>query len=423
MDTKIEWSANWSDKSFSDLKKVVDNVKKSDDYSFLCSTHLDVLNDVINIAKIKNVLEFGGGYWSTSLFLNKCESVMTIEQGQNVPMEDNVSWEKKLEVLYEKNPRWNYVISPGPESWKNLKFNKCEMVFIDGFPSSRFEILQYFIDHECPIIVAHDTEHDGFDWSKVDIKEYKRIDYCGYEENKTSLWTKDQLIINEILKLSNYVLINRDKVRVFEKSLKKIISFSLWGENSMYWKGALENIRLAKLFYPGWVCRFYVDEEAPTRLIKMISEADCEMILMKPSEEFAGLFWRFYAAEDADIMICRNTHSRLSQREVNAVNEWLDSDKHFHIMRDHFEHHILILGGMWGARNLVGITDLIKDYPYKNLKDVDQLFLAELVYPQVKEFAMIHDSYSLFSDGGVFPSERIGDEFVGSLFDENEKSI
>lgn len=423
MDTQNEWSANWADKSFADLKKIARDIKIDDNYSFLCSTHIDLLHDVINIAKVKSVVEFGGGYWSTSLLLNTCQSVMTIEQGQNVPKEQNDSWAERLKELYSNNPKWSFIKSPGNNGWKTLKFKPCDMVFIDGFPSSRHEVLEYFIDQNFPIIVAHDTEHDGFQWSKVDIKEYTRIDYCGHMENKTSLWTKDEVLIAKILKLPYYVKIDQKKIRIFEKSLKRIISFSLWGENPIYWAGALENIQLAKVLYPGWVCRFYVDATSPLSLIRTIKDADCEMILMEPAEEFAGLFWRFYAAEDADIMICRDTDSRLSYREVWAVNEWLNSDKHFHIMRDHPHHHTSILGGMWGARNMEGITDLIKGFPYKELKGTDQLFLAEHIYPQVKEFAMIHDSYNLYSDGIAFPTERIGEEFVGSVFDENGKPL
>ena len=206
-------------------------------------------------------------------------------------------------------------------------------------------------------------------------------------------------------------------------NLKKIISFSLWGNDLMYWNGAIENVYLAKKLYPTWICRFYIDSSAEEELIDKIKNEDCEIVLVEPSQSFSGLFWRFYAAEDADIMICRDTDSRLSEREVNAVNEWLDSDKHFHIMRDHPYHHTPILGGMWGARNMEGITDLIKKYPYQDVKGTDQFFLAQFIYPQVKELAMIHDSYDLFQDGKAFPSERVGDEFVGRVFDKNGKPV
>ncbi|KAK8407540.1 hypothetical protein O3P69_002233 [Scylla paramamosain] len=48
----------------------------------------------------------------------------------------------------------------------------------------------------------------------------------------------------------------------------------------------------------------------------------------------------------------RITHesSKVTQREVSAVEEWLASGKMFHVMRDHPYHSVPVLGGMWDAR-------------------------------------------------------------------------
>jgi len=412
-----DWAVNWSDKSLEDLKKITEDIKSYDDYSYQCSTHIDALNDVIDIAKVKSAIEFGGGYWSTSLLLHKCDAVKTVEQGQHVPREMNDLWAEKLKDLYRGNRKWTFIKSPGKEEWKSLTFSEYDLAFIDGFPTARHELLQFFIDNNCPVIVAHDTEHDGFQWSEVDIKEYRRVDYCGCKVNRTTIWTKDIGLIEALLKSPNYVLVRKSESRIFKINIKKVISFSLWGENPMYWNGAMKNIELAKTLYPGWICRFYVDAASPAPLIKMIDEADCEMVLMEPSDKFVELFWRFYAAEDADIMICRDTDSRLSIREVEAVEKWLDTEKHFHIMRDHPQHNALIPGGMWGCRNMAGMRESIMEYQYKCLKGTDQLFLAEIIYPQIKEYALIHDSYNLVGDGLDFPTSRVEDEFVGRSFD------
>ena len=65
------------------------------------------------------------------------------------------------------------------------------------------------------------------------------------------------------------------------------------------------------------------------------------------------MFWRFDPAfsEKDVIMIFRDTDSRLNQREKVAVDKWLESDKDFHILRDHPYHTTQIMGGMWGSRN------------------------------------------------------------------------
>ena len=45
-----------------------------------------------------------------------------------------------------------------------------------------------------------------------------------------------------------------------------------------------------------------------------------------------------------DTFVCRDLDSRFSQREFDAVAEWLVSDKAIHSMRDHYGHLIAMLG-------------------------------------------------------------------------------
>ena len=46
----------------------------------------------------------------------------------------------------------------------------------------------------------------------------------------------------------------------------------------------------------------------------------------------------------------RDLDSRPSQREVDAVNDWLPSGKTYHIMRDNPVHNTKILGGAFGMQ-------------------------------------------------------------------------
>ena len=51
-----------------------------------------------------------------------------------------------------------------------------------------------------------------------------------------------------------------------------------------------------------------------------------------------------------DLYVSRDLDSRLNERELAAVQEWLDSSKEFHFMRDHPQHGTTILGGVWGCK-------------------------------------------------------------------------
>jgi hypothetical protein len=205
--------------------------------------------------------------------------------------------------------------------------------------------------------------------------------------------------------------------------MKKVISFSLWGDNPKYTIGAIENAEQSKTIYPDWICRFYCGKSVPLDIIeKLKSYNNVEVIEMDEDGDWNGMFWRFYACEDADVMISRDTDSRLSVREKLAVDEWLESDKDFHIMRDHPYHNALILGGMWGARNgvLKNIISIINQYNKGNFWQVDQNFLREKIYPIIKDNSFIHDEFMKFENWSKsFPSERKNKEFVGDVFDSN----
>ena len=167
--------------------------------------------------------------------------------------------------------------------------------------------------------------------------------------------------------------------------MKKVICFSLWGDNPTYTIGAIKNAKLAEEIYPGWICRYYVGKSTPTEIINQLMEfKNTEVFIMNESGNWTGMFWRFYAASDQNVsvMISRDTDSRLTKREKAAVDEWLASDKDFHIMRDHPQHATEILGGMWGVRNrlLIGMVSGINDYAKGDFWQVDQNFLREKIY-------------------------------------------
>lgn len=207
---------------------------------------------------------------------------------------------------------------------------------------------------------------------------------------------------------------------------KKIISFSLWGDNPKYTIGAIRNAELGKKIYPSWICRYYIGESVPNDIIEVLeSFGNTEIIRMDEYGNWDSMFWRFYPAseEDVEVMISRDTDSRINNREKFAVDEWLSSDKGFHIMRDHPDHGTEILGGMWGVKAgvLPNIKKQIDNYKKGEFWQVDQNFLREVIYPIVKKNSIIHDEFHNYNDDKrPFPTIRENKEFVGDVFDENE---
>lgn len=210
--------------------------------------------------------------------------------------------------------------------------------------------------------------------------------------------------------------------------MKKLICFSLWGDDPKYTVGAIKNAELASEVYPEWLCRFYVGQSVPKEICTSLMEREnVELIAMNEGGNWTGMFWRFLAASDpeASIILSRDTDSRLGPRERLAVDEWLDSEKSFHIMRDSPGHCTQILGGMWGVRSpkLAAMESLVEKYNKGNFWQVDQHFLRDVIYPIIKDDAFVHDEFFHYDQQAKnFPTERTAQNFVGKAFDADDSN-
>jgi len=208
------------------------------------------------------------------------------------------------------------------------------------------------------------------------------------------------------------VAIANASAQVVAAHKKKIISFSLFGSNSRYTRGALHNILLVKQFYPDWICRFYIDEAVPQAFIELAIGMGCELKLNRSVSTLAEkLSWRFFVANDDDVgyFLIRDADSVFSQRESLAVNEWLASDRFFHVMRDWWTHTELILAGMWG-----GVSGVLPDMQAQlsqyqsqtrilETPNADQIFLREMIWPHVRQSVLIHDRCFRPRDSCLWP--------------------
>lgn len=181
-----------------------------------------------------------------------------------------------------------------------------------------------------------------------------------------------------------------------------VISFSLWGTAPKYLIGALRNADIAKEVYPDFQCWFYIHKPSvPQKIVQELYNKSNVKIIFKTGNITTSKpeTWRFEPIDDhhVNIMISRDTDTRILQREVLAVREWLESDKIFHIMRDHPYHKDFILAGMFGTRKIKEIPswkDMINKYNNNiSRKGYDQSFLRTFIYPKVVNHSMIHASF------------------------------
>ncbi len=195
----------------------------------------------------------------------------------------------------------------------------------------------------------------------------------------------------------------------------------------MYLVGAIRNAELAPAVYPGWRCRYYLARSVPADVVERLSAfAHVEIVRREDPVRYTGYCWRFEAAADpeADAINIRDTDSRLNLRERAAVDAWLASGAAAHVMRDHPNHEIEMMAGMWGVRKGV-LTDIVKLLALYYAEGPeppgdDQRFLAKVVMPRIQHSLVEHDEY--FAQR-PFPTRRRGSQYVGQPFDEHERPL
>jgi hypothetical protein len=223
--------------------------------------------------------------------------------------------------------------------------------------------------------------------------------------------------------------------------MKKVICYSLWGDKPMYNVGAIKNHILQKKIFPDWISRYYIDDSVPKNIIDTLKLNGAEIIVKKNNiTSFLGLFWRYsplYECTNDDIVIFRDTDGRLTKREKLAVDEWLLSNKTFHVMKDWPGHLHNIMGAMWGINfNTINpnTRENIKkdfDYFFKNI-DIDSIkygfdeaFLSNVLWKYIKEDCISHISFkNLVKLGNEKPFPVLWENnhsFVGNKYDENDK--
>jgi hypothetical protein len=252
--------------------------------------------------------------------------------------------------------------------------------------------------------------------SIFDIESHNKKLRYDFSKNKT------EINFNELEDFYHFRIKNQERsndIKIFNKlfnyyydskpqeennKMKKIISYSLYGSNKKYCIGMLENLKINKKKLPDWETYIYYSEDVPEIYIEMYKEYNPVLIKCKLSEfKWEGPLWRFrlFNDKDVDIFISRDADSRITDREIEFVNDFISSDKSFHIIRDHPDHNLTILAGMFGVKvkdfnnkyKIKTINEYITDYKKKYHKNIDkfpdQYFLRDIIWPLIKD-----DNYS-----------------------------
>lgn len=206
----------------------------------------------------------------------------------------------------------------------------------------------------------------------------------------------------------------------------RIIAMSLYGADPDYTYGAIENAAIVKRDWATWRLRIYHDQYVPADVLKALRALDVELVArtFRPDSGHEAMFWRFDVIKDEAVtrFLIRDTDARLTHRDRSAVNEWVSSRRYAHTIRDHPQHYMPIMGGLWGA---VGgfMAPIDADLTGSVKYNVDQRWLQRRVWPYFKKHALIHDAYFCYdelrkgADWRPFSVQReSSQDFVGNKY-------
>ena len=139
----------------------------------------------------------------------------------------------------------------------------------------------------------------------------------------------------------------------------------MFGNKDIYCLGLIENIDLINKKYNDWKIYVYY-ENIPCAILDILTKKSNTYLFecKHKNNIYESLLWRLYPLEtDIDILISRDADSRITDREIKFVNDWIISDKVFHIIRDNYKHRWPILAGMFGIK----VKEFNKLYTIKSI--------------------------------------------------------
>jgi hypothetical protein len=129
------------------------------------STHLVLFNSLFNQYEVSSIFEFGMGLFSTPLFLEKSESVISVEM-------HTIEWFNKVkESLVDS--KFTCLCKLGPMAaidYFNSLDQTFSLVFVDGHGATRWHCINSAFS-KTKVIVTHDVEVPSYRWDLVNVPE------------------------------------------------------------------------------------------------------------------------------------------------------------------------------------------------------------------------------------------------------------
>jgi len=181
--------------------------------------------------------------------------------------------------------------------------------------------------------------------------------------------------------------------------MEKIISFSLYGESPIYSNGMIANAKIIPIIYGhDWIIHVYI-KDVNKETIQTLKDLNCIIIDMNNSDIKNGRMYRFLSIKKDNLVLIRDCDSVITIREKMMFDQFINSKKRLQIVRDHPNHkeHMMACSFAFNCSG-IDMKELINKSELKNNSNymIDQLFLAQSIYPLYTGDMLIHDNFNNF---------------------------
>ncbi|XP_018008233.1 uncharacterized protein LOC108665936 [Hyalella azteca] len=224
--------------------------------------------------------------------------------------------------------------------------------------------------------------------------------------------------------------------RAARYSSDRVISVTTFGPSASYEAPLASLIWDSPRLFPGWSVWVYVRHPHPQQVCTLLRSA--QHVFFCDSRSLPALgdlkrtnprMWKVAPLGDPNLraVYVRSVGSLSSPREAQAVQQWLHSGKTWHVMRDHTQHTMPVVDGLWCARwtptsayRMAALRNILLQRSYASL-DAQQTskYLSDVLWPQIKLSGSVlqHDAYrcaeALPESFKPWPSRREGNYHVG----------
>ena len=264
--------------------------------------------------------------------------------------------------------------------FENNKHNLVNKIFI-CLPPQALKIidLKIFNSNKIHILDHSKYNYDPFILSIIELNICEQSQTLIYSPTNTpymeKLHTRSSFVLHtmDLRRINNinisdtcidkiYNKISIENIKIINKSNKKIISTSLYGNKDIYNYGLLLNDALNKLILPDWILRVYIDNTTNMNFISKVKNNN-NIEIIKINTLVGTMYHRFFPISDpnVEIFISRDLDSIISFYEKAMLSEWLNTDKQLHLIHEVLPgHRHIIMGGMFGFKNNSNLTDNIE---------------------------------------------------------------